>query len=389
MGKRRGQNEGSISLRKDGRWEARVTVGYKSGRQRRKCIYGKTRQEVSRKLSSLLTDIERGLPVTDDKQTVRAYLEHWLAFTAKSRIRERTFTRYGELLNRHVIPAVGSLALTKLTPQRLDQLWSQMADGGLSPRTVTQARAILRSALNTAMKHGLVPRNASALTSAPRVERHQATFLTEEQAVALLKSAHGHPLEGIVCLGLLCGMRMGEILGLTWADIDLDSKRLTIQRQQQRVGSEIALVDTKTGKSVRNIELPAQAVAALKRHRDRQSTNVRPAAGERWIVSGRVFTNETGGPLENGTALRQFHRLLEAAKLPKMRLHDLRHSCATILLARGAPARDVMELLGHSTIAMTMNVYGHAMPNAMRNAASIMEKALAAKPAQTSSVSGQ
>ncbi|MBC8065832.1 MAG: site-specific integrase [Chlorobia bacterium] len=382
MAKKRGNNEGNINQRKDGRWEARITTGYKDGKQIRKCIYGKTRQEVATKLSVALAQVQRGQTLPDESITVKAFLDSWLEGTAKARLRANTYNRYKQLITLHICPMIGREKIARLSPQMAQRLWTDLQRNGLSARTVIQVRAILRVALNQAVRHGLTQQNAAALSDAPKAIAFKPTFLNPEQAETLLAKVKDHRLEALVTLALTTGMRIGEVLGLTWGDIDLEGKSLAIRQQQQRVGKELTVCAPKTERSSRSIPLTQMAVDSLQRHRDMQVALIRDRMAEGHILSGRVFTNEKGAPLENSTVLRQFQRLVDEAKLPRMRLHDLRHSCATLLLSKGVHPRVVMEILGHSTIAMTMNVYSHVVPEIARDAANAMESVFAPKAAK-------
>lgn len=270
-----------------------------------------------------------------------------------------------------------------LTPQHLQRLWSDLQTDGLAPRTVIQVRAILRTALSQAVKHSLTHRNVAALSDPPKATPFKPMFLDPKQAELLLTKAKGHHLEALVTLALTTGMRIGEILGLTWGDIDLEKRSLRICQQQQRVGKELLTVAPKTERSARTIQLTQMAVEALNRHRQTQIDELREGIDTGRVMTGRVFTNEKGDPVENGTVLRQFQRLVKDAGLPRMRLHDLRHSCATLLLTKGIHPRVVMELLGHSTIAMTMNVYSHVVPAIAREAADAMDSVFSAPAASS------
>ncbi len=379
MAKKRGNNEGNINLRKDGRWEARVTIGYRNGKQLRKCIYGATREEVAKRMTTALAEVQKGNALPDEKITLKAFVETWLEGTAKPRLRQSTFNRYETLMRLHVFPTLGRIPVGRFSPVQAQKHWSDLAKAGLRARTIIQIRAILRTALNQAVRHGLASKNAASLSDAPKPESFKPAFLNPKEAEALLKAFEGHRIEPLITLALTTGMRIGEILGLTWSDIDLDGKHLTIKRQQQRVGKELIICDPKTERSARSIPLTDLAIDALKRHQVWQVGWLREGIESGRVLSGRVFTNETGAPLENATVLRQFQRITKDAKFPHMRLHDLRHSCATLLLSKGIHARVVMEILGHSTIAMTMNVYSHVVPEIAREAATAMDAVFAQK----------
>ncbi len=291
----RGNNEGCITQRKDGRWEARITVGYRGTKQLRKCIYGKTRQDVADKMSAALALTRKGQELPNEKLTVEAFLTQWLEGAAKAKLRARTHQRYTELMKLHIIPDLGRYPVARLSPQQVQNQLAKISKP-LSARTVVQVRAVLRSALNQALRFGIVTRNAAALASPPKTERYEAVFLTDEQAMTLLKQVKGHRLEALITLALTTGLRMGEMLGLSWSDIDLTTARVTIRRQQQVIGGETVLLDTKTRKSERVLDLPTMTVAALEKHRNRQLREDCKAAGDKWQWSGRVFCDEHGRP---------------------------------------------------------------------------------------------
>ena len=357
-----------------------MTLGYRGGKQRRKSIYGKTRQEVAQKLSKALIDKRQGSIVADERLTLAAFLDSWLYGTAKSRLRRSTFVRYETLLRLHVLPSLGRIPVNKLSPQDVQHLIKDLLAAGLAPRTVIQVRAILRTALNQAVRHSLAQKNSAALSDAPKVPAFKPAYLDAVQAERLLAACKGHSLEAFVTLALTSGLRVGELLGLSWGDIDFDNRTLTVKRQQLRVGKEVIVCEPKTERSARTIPLTQMAIDALLNLKEWQISEHR-ADLEKRVLSGRVFTNENGALLQSGTVLRQFQRLVAQAGLPKMRLHDLRHSCATLLLAKAVHPRVVMEILGHSTIAMTMNVYSHVVPEIVRDAADAMDSVFSPKTA--------
>lgn len=375
MGSRRGHREGTIFQRKDGRWVAVIQVGWKNGKRVRQHFYGKTRKEVSGKLTKALKDQQEGLPVAFERQSVEAFLRRWLRDTAKPRVRARTFADYKYIVEEHLIPSLGHLRLHELNPQDVQQLITEKIQEGLSPRRVALIRAVLRTALNHAMKFGAVMRNASALADAPRAKRFEPTILSSVQARAFLKAAEKHRLGILFTVALAVGLRLGEALAVGWEDVDLTKGSLCVRRSLQWIGNKLEFVEPKTDRSRRTVPLPAKAVELLKRHRTKQKRD-RLKAGSQWKDSGLVFTSSLGTPLDDRNVRKAFGEILESAKLPHMRIHDLRHTCASLLLAQGVHPRVVMEILGHSQISVTLDTYSHVLPTISREAAQQMDAVL-------------
>ena len=205
---RRGRGEGSISQRRDGRWMARVDLGWHEGRRRYKAVYGHTRREVADKLTKLLRDKQQGIPLGDDRQTLRQYLDHWLAAITNS-VRPKTLWSYTQLVRLHVIPGLGHVPLTKLQPEEVEAFLEVKRQAGLSPRTRQYLRAVLRIALNRAMRHGLVARNVAALAAPPRGTRPEVKSLSPEQARTFLVSIASHRLYALFAVAVSCGLRQG------------------------------------------------------------------------------------------------------------------------------------------------------------------------------------
>jgi integrase len=374
---KRGQSEGSIYRRKDGRWAAAVSLGYVAGKLKRKTVYGATRAEVQAKLTRLLGDKQKGLPVVGERQTVGQFLADWLENWAKPSVRPKTFVSYSDTVRLHIVPAIGRIPLSKLTPQQVQAMLNECLRSGLSPRTVGYVRSVLGIALARALKLGLVARNIVELVDRPRIVRHEVRPLDVEQARALLTAAQRHRLGGLFSVALALGLRKGEALGLRWQDVDFDAGTLVISGALQRLSGKLVRVETKNNSSRRMLRLPDSTVNALREHRVRQMEE-RLIAGQKWQDSGFVFTTRVGSPLDPRNVLRQFASVLRAAGMAHMRFHDLRHSCATLLLAQGVPARVVQDILGHSAIRVTMDTYSHVMPSMRDDAARAMDAILGA-----------
>jgi len=374
---KRGQNEGSIYRRKDGRWAGAINLGYIGGKLKRKTVYGATRKDVQDRLTHLLSDKQRGLPVVGEKQTVGDFIADWLESWVRPTVRPKTFSSYDDTARLHLIPTLGQIRLAKLTPQHIQSLLNERLRSGLSPRTVAYIRSILSIALARALKLGLVQRNVVQLVDRPNVARHEIQPLTVEQSRALLTAARDHRLGALFSVALALGLRKGEALGLRWQDVDFESGSLVISGALQRIGGALVRTETKNNSSRRMLRVPAAALRALREHRVKQMEE-RLLAGEKWQDCGLVFTTTHGTPLDPRNVLRHFARVLNAAGIAHVRFHDLRHSCATLLLAQGVPARVVQDILGHSAIRVTMDVYSHVMPSMRDDAARAMDSVLGA-----------
>jgi len=375
MGARRGHGEGSIYKREsDGLWVATVDLGYVNGKRRRKPLYGKTRREVAEKLKIALRDQQQGLPVATERQTVSQFLDRWLVEVVKPSVRPRTHQSYALHVRRDLGPTLGHHQLTKLTPAHVQAMMNAKLAQGLSPRTVQIIRSVLRRALGQALKWGLVARNVATLVDPPRAPRPEIHPLSPTQGCALLDAARGDRHEALYRVALSLGLRQGEALGLRWSDVDLEAGVLHVRQALQRVDRKLRVVPLKTKRSRRSLPLPEVLVGALHDHRDRQQ-QARRAAGDRWRETELVFTSTIGTPAEPRNVTRSFKALLTRAGLPdETRFHDLRHSCASLLVAQGVHPRVIMEILGHSQISVTMNTYAHVLPAEQRAAAAIMDR---------------
>lgn len=381
---RRGRGDGSVFKRADGRWVGVADLGRDSaGKRRRKVVYGESRREVEKALGVVLEKKDQGAAETGPRQTVATWLETWLTTWARPSVRPKTYLSYEWLMRQHAIPRIGRVRLDRLTPEHVQQLLTAAAEAGLSPRSCHHLRAVLRTALNRAIRAGHISRNVAALADPPRLGKARRIFLDKDGAAQLLAAAAGHPDETLIRLALGLGLRMGEALGLRWSDVDLEAGRLTVNHALQRVRHErrgkvsweYELVPPKSATSQRELLVPAPILAALRAHKARQ-TERRLAKGHRWQDMDLVFCGEFGTPLDGSAATKRFQQLLVEAGMPRMRFHDLRHSCASLLLAEGVALRVIQDVLGHSTYQLTANTYSHVADALKRDAADAMTRAL-------------
>jgi integrase len=315
------------------------------------------------------------MPLPSDQLRVGGYLEEWLASTEPS-VKPSTWLRYKQLLRLHAIPVLGHLPMTRLEARHIQRLYADLLGQGQAPSSVRQLHAVLRRAMGQATKWGAVPRNVVALVTPPRVPRHEVAPLTADQARALLEAAQGERLEALYVLALSSGMRLGELLGLRWRDVDLEAGTLQVRQILVRMPSGLRFGEPKTKRSRRRIALSVGTRDALRHHRARQAAE-RLRIGPVWEDHDLGFANEIGKPLDAGNLLRRdYWRALAKAGIPRCRFHDLRHTCATLLLQQGVHAKVVSELLGHSSIGMTLDIYSHVIPDMQQQAVSAMDAVL-------------
>lgn len=382
MPTRRAAHEGSIYKRSDGRWAASITVGYEGSKRLRRTLYGKSQAAVREALQQARTDLRQGVAPAPQRLTVGAYLEDWLR-TVEPTLRPNTHASYADLARRHIIPGIGRLRLGKLTPQHVRDLIADRLATGLSPRSVQYVHAILRRALNQALRDGDVTRNVATLVDAPRVRRPEIRPLTVDEAATLRDAARGERLAPLWTLATTTGLRQGELLALRWQDVDLDARTASVRHTLQRVpkakrsgkGPHYVLAEPKTDHSRRTIHLPDMSATALREHRLRQLEE-RLQVGTAWQEWDLVFASTIGTPLDGRNVAHRFEDLLRRAGVRRIRFHDLRHTCATFQLLNGTPMRVVMENLGHSQIGTTANLYSHVLPSMQRDSADRMDALL-------------
>lgn len=387
---------------KDGRWRAAVMAGWKiapDGRRtpERRVFTAATRHDVAEDLTAALRDRDRGINIRPGKQTVGDFLAGWLENTVRAAVRPKTYRSYEQMVRNHLaktvpaeewqkrhldaVPGLKDVRLSKLTLQRVQQFLNEKLGAGNSPALVQYLRVVLRIALNEALNGDLIARNVAELATPPKSEKREISPFTPEQAGRFLKAAMGHRLETLFTVGLAVGLRSGECSALRWPDVDMDAGRITVRHTFQRVKQpdekkgHLMLLPPKSEKSRRTIELPATCVAGLRAHKQRQEQE-RALAGSRWKDTSHVFTSTIGTPIDDRKILKEFNTLVEAAKLPKQRFHDLRHACISLLGAQGVPLKVIAEIVGHSDVRLTQNVYQHVYQEAKTEAAAKMDALL-------------
>ncbi|WP_369234723.1 tyrosine-type recombinase/integrase [Streptomyces sp. R21] len=408
MAKRRANGEGTITKRKDGRYQAAAYVYRPDGTRHRQFVYGKTRDEVADKLTELQEKTRQGIPAASSTMVFGDFLTYWLAAIAPERLKPATVNSYEGLTRLYIRPALGKKKLNRLSPADIRRFLTEFKAACLcclrgadkerpeekrsccavgrcckrrpSARTVQYIHAVLRSALQQAIREELITRNVARIVETPTVTRKEVRPLNAAEARLLLKTARPHRLYALWLLLVSTGLRRGEALALTWSDVDLANSQLRVRRNVQRIRRELIFGTPKTTRSIRTVPLPKHCVRALTQHSEQQERE-RLVAGEKWQPTsgqpdGLIFTTATGSVTDPRGLNRMLTTLCRDAHVHRVRVHDLRHTCASLLLAQGVDARTIMETLGHSTITMTLDTYAHVMDTTLRAAAKRMDDAL-------------
>jgi integrase len=373
--RRRPRGQGSISHRADGRWEARIDLGRDgNGRRHRRTLYGASRSEVAAKLAEAGTLVRAGRKPADNKTPLADYLTEWLERVRPS-LRPSTWVSYEGHVRLHLVPTLGRIPVGKLTARQVgDALRHEVANGS-SPRTVGLSHAVLRAALADAVRLDVVPRNVALDARAPKVVRSVPRPWSLDEAGRFLGATAGDRYQALYLLAATAGPRQGELLGLTWANVDLVGHRVTIADSLAWVDGVPYLGPTKSEAGRRTLSLAPMTAAALVEHR-RQQDAERETAGSAWRDNGLVFCSPLGQPLRGDVTTHRFQRLLAQHDLPRVRFHDLRRLAATVLLASGATPHEVRATLGHSSIRLTSETYGYLLPEVSRESAASVGRIL-------------
>jgi len=360
--KRRANREGSITLRKDGRWHARLSVN-----GRRLSYYAHTQRECQAWLLEMRHQQGEGLLTEAGRTLLSDYLAYWLQ-TVKVSLRPKSWVQYEAVCRLHIIPALGETPLEELRPVQLQAVYNRhLRQDGKASRTAQLMHAILHRALSQAVRWQMITRNPVDAVDAPRPPRREMRSLSVDEVGRLLEAARGDRLEVLWALAVHTGMRLGELLGLRWMDVDFERAEVRVQRQLYYVPHQgLVFADLKTGRSRRSIALGPAMVAALRHQRG-------AALGD------LVFPSTVGTPLSPRNVERAFHALLRKAGLPDIRFHDLRHTSASLMLAQGVHLKVAQERLGHTDPMITAALYSHISADLQRQAARAIEEATGIK----------
>lgn len=384
--RRRSPGEGSVYEVADGRWRGAITWTEPDGSRARRTVSGRTSAEARGKLDELRAKLRIGALAPSGTGTVAEYLAGWIE-RDRQRVRPSTWRSREMHVRCYLTPTLGRLALARLSSADVERALASFLQSGspvvaaarrrpISPLTVRHIRATLRRALSAAERAGLLARNAAADAAPPYVAHRPVSYLSAADVRRLLDGTRDDPLGPLYALAVTTGLRRGELLGLAWSDV-MDGT-MTVRRSLAEAGeARWTMADPKSARSRRSIPLPALAREALERQRELQEAAL-GAVGTAWQDrSGLIFTDAVGQPLSPGLVSHAFTRARERLGLPPVRLHDLRHSAATLLLAEGVPLAVISELLGHAGIAITASHYAAVVPELRHEAADAMDRALA------------
>jgi integrase len=401
--RKRSNGEGSIWPRKDGRYGYAAFVPSTTGTVKRVQGSARTQEEARKRLTALLRQADEGIPVSSENWTLADFLTYWLKNIVSQERRPKTYQGYESVVRLHLVPGLGRKRLAKLNAQDVRLFinrirsecqccrngWDasrakpvccaltngQCCDSRLSMRMVQFIHAVLRNALECAVREEIIARNVAKLVKVPVPKYKVNRGLTVPQARAVLKAARDHRLYALYVLALCLGLRRGELLGLRWTDVDLEAGKLEVVQSLQRVAGRLQFVRPKTSDSERTVPLPPICVEALREHRRKQFAE-RSDRWEEWTEHGLVFPSRCGTPMEPDNLRRSWGAIRKAAGLGEMRFHDLRHTCVTLLLNLGAPPQVVRDIVGHSDIEVTMTIYAHASLDDKRHALSRLSDTL-------------
>ncbi len=364
MARRRRAGEGTIYQRADGTWTAKVTYEDQMGRTQRKSLYAKTEKEILAKKKSFEKSIERGV-IAADKLKVSDWLNTWLETYKKPSVKQNTYEGYDRVIKKHLIPTIGSIYLKDLRPEHIQAMINEksvrgnlLTGGPLQPRMVEYIYTVLHVALEQAYKNQIIIYNPCDMVTKPQKVKKEFNCWTADQANTFLAAMRGERDYIIYLLALTTGLRRSELIALRWADVDMKHNLLSVKQVMVRVRGGYKFQEPKTIKSKRTIHISNKVVKALKEWKRQQNIEKAAYPGE-YNEKDLIFCSIMGEPVNPESVSRNFKKDLEAAKLPEIRFHDLRHCHASMLLERGTDLKTISDRLGHSTITMTADIYSH------------------------------
>jgi integrase len=375
--------KGHLRERSPGHWAIIIDVPDATGKRKQRWhSFRGTKREAQRECARLISELDKGTAVEPSRIRVAAFLERWIEHMA-GQVSPRSHERYAEIARKNLVPLLGGLALTKLQPANISQVYAKAlasgrrdGSGGLSARTVTHMHRVLREALQQAVQWQMLARNPADAVKPPKVERKQMSVLDTDATIELIEAARPYRIFVPILLGVLCGLRRGEIAALRWRSVDLDTGQLMVVASIEQTKAGCREKETKSGRS-RAVALPATLIEELRRHRAKQAEELLPL-GVRLTDDHYVVTQEDGTALQPHSLTQAFTRFVAERGLKRIRFHDLRHSHATHLLAAGVHPKIASERLGHSKVGITLDLYSHVLPGMQAEAEAAVDDALQA-----------
>lgn len=371
MAKKRGNHEGSVHKRKNNTWRAQISL---QGQRISKTT--KTKSEALAWLRKMQEEVENGLSFDSTQLTLKKFMDEWLV-SVEQTLRYNTYFQYTQMTKQYIVPYLGHLKLREVKPEHIQKMYNEMAKQGKGYRTIHLGHAILHRALVQAVKLGLINRNPDDATIPPKPKKKEMQFLDEGQVQRLLITAEGMKdrFYALYYLAIATGMRLGEILGLKWDDLDLEQGILKVQRQLTKCKHGFEFIAPKTKAGMRQIDLGSNTIEVLKQHREHQHTE-KLIAGDSWLDHNMVFPSTIGTPMNRSNLSKKYKAVLKNAELPPIRFHDLRHTAASLMLNNGIPVIIASKRLGHAQPSITLDVYGHLIPSKQQEAAILMDQLL-------------
>lgn len=365
-------------------WRVIVEMGTGSDGKRKR-IYRNvkgTKKDAEALMAQLLNELQTGSFIEPAKLSVAEYLQDWMKTYVIPNLSPTTADSYRINIEKHLIPRIGHIPLQQLKPMHVQKLYQDLLNngrrdgkGGLSARSVLYIHRNLHEALEHAVRLQLVSRNVTALVTLPKAKKYKSEVYSPEELQHLLQVAQGTDMEIPIVLAAAVGLRRGEILGLLWSDVDLVGQKLSVYNNLVRTSKGNINKAPKSDSSTRIVDLPAGIIPVLKKHKSIQAKN-RLKLGAGYHQGNYVYCQADGSPYSPGSLSKKFNAFIKKHNLKKIRLHDLRHSHATLMLACGVPAKVASERLGHSNIAITLDLYSHVLDNMQKDAAQKIDAGL-------------
>ncbi|EFE85454.1 tyrosine-type recombinase/integrase [Streptomyces albidoflavus] len=379
MAKRRPNGGGTVTRRKDGRYQGAAYVTNTDGHRVRKFVYGSTYDEAAEKLGKLQEQERNGVPVPSRTWSLGEWLAYWLEHIVKPNREHNTYVKYESKVRLYLVPHLGMKPMARLTPAQLRSFMAELKRTEVPPAARFEVLRVLRNALNRAVREELLTRNVAELVDMPKVTKKEAKPWSAREAIAFLRSARAHRLYAACVLVLVLGLRRSEVLGLRWQDIDFDQRQFTPLKQVQRVkGIGLVLKDLKTESSHAVLPLPEFCARALKERRELQDLE-RRIVGDAWSQEAGqdlIFSSERGGPIDPVGFSRTFNALVKRAGVRRITVRLARHTCGTLLAFLKVHPKVAQAILRHSQISMTMDVYTHVVGDGEREAVTMLAELL-------------